>query len=101
MHMRPGLQVARLGKVGKGQVTHVEGARCEVQWSNHGREWVSADELIWVGLRIRNPDGYVGRVVSLGRQRVLVRVSDGSCHWMKADELIPRTKQGVAENGNS
>ena len=90
MHMRPGLQVARLGKAGKGQVTHVEGDRCEVQWGNHGREWLPQSDLLWRGLTIHTRDARTGRVIELGRERVYVRLGNGTCCWMSADELAPR-----------
>jgi hypothetical protein len=99
MHMRPGLQVARLEKAGKGQVVRLRCDECEVQWSNHGREWLPQSDLVWV--TIHTHDGRAGRVIGLGRERVRVRLASGVRAWMAPNEIAPREpRQGVvSESG--
>jgi hypothetical protein len=90
--IRLGAQVLRLGARGKGQVVRVDGDMCEVLWgTGRRRESCLQTELAWVGLTLHTCDGRTVRVVDLGKRgNVRVRLPDGRCRWMDADELAPR-----------
>jgi hypothetical protein len=97
MHMRPGLEVIRLGFRGKGQVTRVKDGMCQVLWSGGKRDSHPQSELVWVGLHVHAHGAVPGRVISLGREKVQVRLSDGKCCWLNTNEFEPRHgKQEVA-----
>jgi hypothetical protein len=66
---------------------------CEVVWRGGSREWLPQHDLAWVGLTIHTHDGRAGRVIGLGRQRIEVRLGNGTRCWMKPDELAPRESQ--------
>ena len=90
--IRPGAQVVRPGVRGKGQVVRVDGSMCEVLWrQGRTQEQHSLSELAWVGLRVHTRDDRGGKVVALGKRGdVRVRLPEGRCCWMDAEELAPR-----------
>ena len=93
MHMRPGLEVVRLGFPGEGQVVGIDSdGLCEVVWQRGGkREYRPESDLVWRGFTLHTRDGRVGHVIELGaRGRVRVRLSNGARCWMAADEFEPR-----------
>ena len=97
--IRPGVQVARPGIPGRGQVIRVDGAWVEVLWRRGGkRERAPQVELAWVGLQVHTRDGRAGRVIELGKiGNVRVRLSGGGCYWMGADELAPHERAEQSE----
>lgn len=93
MHMRPGLEVLRqdMPNFGKGQIVGIDNGVCMVLWQRgHKRECHAECDLLWRGLAVHTCDGRPGKVVTLGYNRVRVRLSSGACPWMPVDDLARR-----------
>jgi hypothetical protein len=101
-HAKPGFQVVFPGRRGTGQVVSVDPTgTCEVVWRPSGkREHHSQTELVWRGLVLRTADRLqTARVVALGKRgTVRVRLENGTCCWVSADEFLPRQPKDVVEN---
>jgi hypothetical protein len=94
MHLKPGLQVVRVGQRGTGQVVGLDGADALVFWQRGGkRERLPQSELVWVGLTIHTRDGRPAKVTILGRVMIRVRFPDGTHCWMNTDEVAPRPSE--------